>query len=108
MGGQSYCKAPVKLGAASLLSSVFVYGARLSYLSPVLTPLSSCLKSVLLIFLFTHASAKLQLPLSVAPRASFSRQSAIPLFLLCCWPVRVFVGSNFHINFSVDYTLPLP
>lgn len=66
----------IKLGAAGLLSSVFVYGARLSYLSPVLTPLSSCLKSLLLIFLFTHASAKLQLlgpPLHI-----------FPLFLRAC------------------------
>lgn len=71
MGGQRYCEAPVELGAARLLSSVFVYAARLSYLWAVLTPLSSCLKSVLLIFLFIPTSAKLRLPRSLAPPASF-------------------------------------
>lgn len=38
-------------------SPVFVYVAQPSYLPPVLTPHSSCFKSLLLIFLFTLASA---------------------------------------------------
>lgn len=83
MGGQRYCEAPVELGAARLLSSVFVYGARLSYLWAVLTPLSSCLKSVLLIFLFIPTSVKLRLPRSLAPPASCVLHSA-QLFMLYC------------------------
>lgn len=38
------------------LSLVFVYGAQPSYLQPVLTPHSSCSKSLLLIFLFSPAT----------------------------------------------------
>lgn len=38
------------------LSPVFVYGAQPSYLQPVLTPHSSCFKSLLLIFLFSPAT----------------------------------------------------
>lgn len=109
MGGQRYCEAPVELGAARLLSSVFVYGARLSYLWAVLTPLSSCLKSVLLIFLFIPSSANVCLPLSLAPPGFFFYIMRLPnsCFVVKCLCMCFCGFLNFNINFSMDYQLSL-
>lgn len=57
-GEDSSAKGARRAGSHSATETpVFVYVAQPSYLPPVLTPHSSCFKSLLLIFLFTLASA---------------------------------------------------
>lgn len=55
--GQQHRGRPESWESLSHRKPVFVYVAQPSYLPPVLTPRSSCFKSLLLIFLFTLASA---------------------------------------------------